>query len=119
MNTQDDQLLFEAYLKIQKKQDLPLDQFIEKRKAGAADIQQRATKKGGAAMLTAVHFAAKQKPYAHALRACKQNNCAEETRAKADALAAQLKDWSSMSQQQFQHIMGQLEAYGEVYLQAK
>ena len=119
MTNRDVEFIAEAYLKIQRKQDIPLEEFIQKRKDGAADIQARAEKKGGSALLTVVHFAAKEKPYKQALKACKADNCADVVKEQADTIVERLQNWHSLSQQQFQHLMGQLEAYGEVYLQAK
>ena len=44
MTNRDVEFIAEAYLKIQRKQDIPLEEFIQKRKDGAADIQARAEK---------------------------------------------------------------------------
>ena len=112
------EILSEA-LKIKAKQPLEPKEFISKRKKGALDIQKKAEAKGGPAMLTAVHFAAKEVPYEYSLKVCEKENAAELVKKKAEEVAEQLKDWSNMTQQRFQHLMGVLEAYGEVYLQLK
>lgn len=119
MSTLFEQLLFEAHQKLKNKQPLEPIEFVEKRKKGAADIQKKAEAKGGAALLTAVHFAAKQKPYEYALKVCEKENSAELIKDKADEILEELDDWSNLSQQRFQQLMGMLEAYGEVYLQLK
>jgi hypothetical protein len=90
--------------------------FIEKRKSGAAKIQKSSEAKGGAAKLTAIHFAAKQVPYKKALSMATKDNCAKKLKQKGDELISKLKSWDTMSQKEFQHVMGQLEAYGEVYI---
>ena len=106
-------------IKIKAKQPLEPKEFIIKRKKGAADIQKKAEAKGGAALLTAVHFAAKEKPYEYALKVCEKENAAALIKDKASDVMKELKDWSNLTQQRFQHLMGMLEAYGEVYLQLK
>jgi len=106
-------------VKIKAKQPLEPKEFIIKRKKGAADIQKKAEAKGGAALLTAVHFAAKEKPYEYALKVCEKENAEALIKDKASDVMKELKDWSNLTQQRFQHLMGMLEAYGEVYLQLK
>lgn len=93
-----------------------LHDFIEKRKTGAKKIQKSAEEKGGPSKLTAIHFAAKEKPYAQALSMTTKDNCKKTLKEKGDKLAKQLQKWHTMSQSEFQTLMGELEAYGEVYL---
>lgn len=90
--------------------------FIEKRKAGAQKIKKSSEAKGGAAKLTAIHFAAKDVPYKQAIAMANKDNCAEKLKQKGDELMTKLKSWDTMSQKEFQAVMGQLEAYGEVYI---
>lgn len=106
-------------LKIKNKQPLEPKEFINKRKKGADDIRKKAQAKGGASLLTAVHFAAKEKPYSYALSVCEKDEALELIKAKADSIMKSLKDWTNLSQQKFQHLMGELEAYGEVFIQLK
>jgi len=106
-------------IKLKTKQPLDSKEFISKRKKGAADIQKKAETKGGAALLTAVHFAAKEKPYEYALKVCEKENAVDLIKDKAADIMKELKDWSNLTQQRFQQLMGELEAYGEVYLQLK
>jgi hypothetical protein len=112
-------LLFEAHQKLKNKQPLEPNEFITKRKKGALDIQKKAEAKGGSALLTAVHFEAKQKPYDYSLKVCNKDNASELIKEKADEILEELDDWSNLTQHRFQHLMGMLEAYGEVYLQLK
>jgi len=93
-----------------------LHEFIEKRKTGADKIRKAAEAKGGPAKLTAVHFAAKEKPYKEALNLSTKENCSQALKKKAQVLVSRLKSWHTMSQREFQDVMGQLEAYGEIYI---
>jgi hypothetical protein len=96
-----------------KKTDVKLQDFLSKRQAGAKKIAAQSTKKGGYAVLTAIHFDAKEIPY----QECIDNlNDVKFVEKKADACWDKLKNWKNMSQRDFQHVMGQLEAYGEVYI---
>jgi len=112
-------VLFEATQKLKAKQPLQPSEFVEKRMKGAQDIQKKAEAKGGSALLTAVHFAAKHKPYEYSLKVCDKADAPELIKAKADDILEELQDWNTLTQQRFQQLMGMLEAYGEVYLQLK
>ena len=92
--------------------------FIEKRKSGADKIRKSSEAKGGPAKLTAIHFAAKEVPYKKALELSTKDNCNEMLKKKGDELISKLRSWHTMSQKEFQTIMGQLEAYGEVYIKS-
>lgn len=95
-----------------------LKEFVKKRAAGARKIEQMAEKKGGYSLLTAVHFKAKETPYNAALKHCEDEG-SDFIEKKADECFNKLKDWKNLSQRDFQYIMGQLEAYGEVYIRSK
>jgi hypothetical protein len=90
-----------------------LTEFIHKRLAGAKKIQAQAAKKGGYSTLTAIHFKAKFKPYAACIKNVDKSSFAEK---KASECFDKLKNWKKMSQREFQTVMGELEAYGEVYI---
>jgi hypothetical protein len=90
-----------------------LMEFLTKRLAGAKKIAAAAQKKGGYSLLTAIHFKAKFKPYAACMKHSDTPDFAEK---KADECMSKLKNWKKMSQREFQHVMGELEAYGEVYI---
>ena len=89
--------------------------FIDKRATGAEKIQKAAASKGGVATLTAIHFKAKEVPYKNCQKHCEDGDI-EYIKEKADECFDKLKSWDKMSQREFQHVMGQLEAYGEVYI---
>ena len=111
-------LLIESYLKGNKNDPEDLSVFIEKRTAGAKKIQKMAENKGGYSTLTAIHFKAKSIPY----NFCNKHANDEDStfiKEKADECFEKLKKWDKMTQREFQHVMGQLEAYGEVYIRSK
>lgn len=93
--------------------------FVTKRAAGAKKIEESARSKGSFAILTAYHFAGKVKPYADALRKAKKEDKESHFKEKYKEAYAKLKDLDSLTQKEFQMITGTLEAYGEVYIQAK
>jgi gas vesicle protein len=90
-----------------------LKEFLMKRLAGARKIQASAQKKGGYSLLTAIHFKAKFRPYSACMKHTDSSKFAEE---QADRCLSRLKNWKKMSQREFQTVMGELEAYGEVYI---
>lgn len=91
-------------------------EFFEKRAAGAQKIQKQAAAKGGPSKLTAIHFKAKEVPYKQCLKHIDDKSFAEK---KAKACLDKLANWRSMSPEQFQRVMGELEVYGEVFLKLK
>ena len=104
--------LFEAVQeKLTSKESLM--EFLHKRLAGAKKIQASAAKKGGYSTLTAIHFKAKFKPYDECMKHVDQVEFAKKA---ADDCFDKLKNWDKMSQREFQTVMGELEAYGEVYI---
>ena len=90
-----------------------LTEFLTKRLAGARKIQSAAQKKGGYSLLTAIHFKAKFRPYTQCMKYTDKPAFAKK---KAEECLNKLKNWESMSQREFQSVMGELEAYGEVYI---
>ena len=111
----DIQFLTEAYKKA-KEEEAPLALFIDKRAAGAKKIQKQAQEKGGPSLLTAVHFKAKEVPYEYC---SKHFEDLEKIEGKANEVFDKLKNWKEMSQKDFQHYMGVLEAYGEIVIRIK
>ena len=99
-----------------------LPEFLETRKAGAEKIAKSAKEKGGFSLLTATHFKAKRVPYTQAIKHAKareKDEPLEGCKERADELVKMLKNWHKMSQNDFQKITGELEAYGESYLKSK
>ena len=95
------------------------EMFAEFVTAGAKKIEETARKKGSYAILTAYHFAGKVKPYTDALKWAKKEDKAAHFKDKYKEAYSRLKSIDTLSQREFQTITGVLEAYGEVYLQAK
>ena len=112
------QYLVESFLKGVKNDLDDLKLFIEKRSQGAKKIAESAEKKGKYSTLTAIHFKAKEVPYEQAMKHFDDKND-KFIEDKADKCFDKLKDWKNMSQHQFQKVMGELEAYGEVFIRLK
>jgi len=93
-------------------------EFIIKRAAGAEKIQKMTEKKGGYSTLTAIHYAAKAKPYAESERWAEKEGRDAHFKAKAKAVYDKLSDLDSLSQKQFQSLMGEMEVWGEVYIRS-
>lgn len=92
-----------------------LADFLQARKDGAQKIVKAAEEKGGPSLLTATHFAAKDEPYQEAIDAASDSeldNCLEQ----ALSILKQLTNIENLSQDQFQALTGQMEAYGEAYI---
>lgn len=114
-----DQILLENlydYIIEAKKETLDINEFIKKRSSGAKKIQIQTQEKGGPSILTSVHFKAKEKPYEYC---SKHSDDVDSICEKADEVFDVLKDWKNMSQRDFQHYMGMLEAYGEIVIKIK
>ena len=119
----DAKLLSEAYEYILEKKEEPskeekFEEFLTKRAAGAEKIHKSAEAKGGYSTLTAIHFAAKAKPYAESEKWANKEDKNEHFKAKAKEVYEKLKDLDSLSQKQFQALMGELEVWGEVYIRS-
>jgi len=94
------------------------DEFLNKRKAGAEKLEAQTRKKGGYSLLTAIHYAAKEKPYADALKWQNKEGKEKHFKEKAEEIYKKLADLDSLTQREFQDLMGRLEVYGEVYIRA-
>lgn len=120
----DIKLLAEAYKSILEKKEEKLSEeesfelFLTKRLAGAEKIQAMTEKKGGFSTLTAIHYKAKLKPYAESEKWAEKKGKEEHFKAKAKEVYAKLKDLDSLTQREFQALMGELEVWGEVYIRA-
>lgn len=118
MNSKYIELVESVYSSIleEKNDTASIDNFIKIRSKGAEKIEKQAKAKGGASILTAIHFKAKEIPYEHCL---KNSDDLKSIEKKADVVFNKLKNWKNLSQRQFQALMGELEAYGEIYIKIK
>lgn len=91
-------------------------EFVEKRAMGAKKIQHSAEAKGGPALLTAMHFKAKEIPYRESIKHLGDQPFIKQ---KAKDCLRKLSNWDKMSQREFQTVMGQLEVYGEIFIKMK
>ena len=91
-------------------------EFLDKRLTGARKIYNQTLKKGGYALLTAIHFKAKFTPYKDAIKFASKKDGEKHLKKKADEAFNKLKSWDKLSQREFQHLTGVLEAYGEAYI---
>lgn len=103
---------------LESKKDKFLD-FLETRKKGAAKIQKSAQEKGGYSLLTSQHFKAKEIPYKKAIQHSSDENKKEYFEEEAEKCLAKLKSWKTMTQKEFQTVMGELEVWGEVYIKSE
>jgi len=110
--------LFEKVIGNETEAEQEFDLFLTKRAAGAAKIAKSAKEKGGFSTLTAIHFAAKATPYAESEKWAEKEGKEEHYKAKAKEVYEKLSDLESLSQKQFQALMGELEVWGEVYIRA-
>jgi hypothetical protein len=116
--------LAEAYTSIHEKKEVKetpeeaFDTFLIKRADGAAKLAHSTKEKGGLSILTSIHFAAKAKPYAESEKWHNKEGRNEHYKARAKEIYEKLKDLDSLSQKQFQVLMGELEVWGEVYIRS-
>jgi len=110
--------LFEKVIANETEAEQEFNLFLKKRLAGAEKIQAMTEKKGGFSLLTAIHYKAKLKPYAESEKWAEKEGKEDHFKAKAKEVYAKLKDLDSLSQKQFQSLMGELEVWGEVYIRA-
>jgi len=110
--------LFEKVITNETKAEEAFNEFLSKRLAGAEKIQAMMEKKGGYSTLTAIHYKAKLKPYAESEKWAEKDSKEEHYKAKAKEVYEKLKDLDSLSQREFQALMGELEVWGEVYIRA-
>jgi hypothetical protein len=94
-------------------------EFLETRKKGAEKIQKSAEEKGVPSILTAQHFKAKAIPYKKALEHATEEDKETYYLEEAEKCLARLKSWKTMTQKEFQTVMGELEVWGEVYIKSE
>lgn len=92
-------------------------QFLKNRKAGAMKIASSAKEKGGDAMLSYYHFAAKEKPYNDIIALLRNEGMAAAKKHCKDKYNDLMKDVDiDMDQKEYQAIVGKIEVYGECYI---
>ena len=117
------QLILEKRVDTDPSSTESFERFLDKRLAGAEKLAESTKAKGGYSTLTAIHYAAKAKPYAECIKLNSQHKENQEKvnelyKQKAEDVYSKLSDLDSLSQKEFQALMGELEVYGEVYIRA-
>ena len=117
------QLILEKRVDTDPSSTESFERFLDKRLAGAEKLAESTKAKGGYSTLTAIHYAAKAKPYAECIKLNSQHKKDHEKvnelyKQKAEDVYSKLSDLDSLSQKEFQALMGELEVYGEVYIRA-
>ena len=117
------QLILEKRVDTDPSSTESFERFLDKRSAGAEKLAESTKAKGGYSTLTAIHYAAKAKPYAECIKLNSQHKEDHEKvnelyKQKAEEIYSKLSDLDSLSQKEFQALMGELEVYGEVYIRA-
>jgi hypothetical protein len=87
---------------------MSIQDFIQARLDGATKIAKEARAKGGAAVLTAIHFEAKLPAYMQMLTKC------DKAGIEANVAACEKMLAGKTTMQQFQQLTGKQEAWGEV-----
>jgi hypothetical protein len=97
--------------------DDPLEFLINRRK-GAAETAAKAKAKGGDAILSYYHFAAKDKPYAEVMKVLKNDGLKEAIKfAKSETKRVLNElDFINDTQKEFQALVGVIEVFGECYI---
>lgn len=108
-----------VYEKVMDTTQAVIPDFISKRMAGAKKIYNEAQRKGGVALLTAAHFKVKGPAYTEIKRKVNSDDNLDFLRANIKDCLNKLKDIDKLTQSEFQAITGQLEVYGEVYIESK
>ena len=117
------QLILEKRVDTDPSSTESFERFLDKRLAGAEKLAESTKAKGGYSTLTAIHYAAKAKPYAECIKLNSQHKEDHEKvnelyKQKAEDVYSKLSNLDSLSQKEFQALMGELEVYGEVYIRA-
>jgi len=105
------------YITESKNQSEDIMDFLNNRKNGAKETAANAKKKGGDAILSYYHFAAKDKPYAEIIGSLKQEGLAAAKKLCKQKYKELIKNVDlDMSQKDYQAIVGKIEVYGECYI---
>ena len=92
-------------------------EFLKNRKAGAQETAKKAKEKGGDAILSYYHFAAKDKPYGSVIKTFKNEGLDTTIKLCKNEYKRLMKECDlDMSQKEYQDIVGVIEVYGECYI---
>lgn len=91
--------------------------FLKNRRNGAQETAKKAKEKGGDAILSYYHFAAKDKPYGEVIRAVKNDGISAAIKLCKSEYKRLMRDCDlDMSQKDYQAIVGRIEVFGECYI---
>lgn len=91
--------------------------FLKNRKAGAMKIAESAKEKGGDAILSYYHFAAKEKPYNDIMAMLRNEGMEASKKLCKERYNALMKGVDiDMDQKEYQAVVGKIEVYGECYI---
>lgn len=94
-----------------------LMEFLKNRRNGAKETAAKAKQKGGDAILSYYHFAAKDKPYAEVTSVLRNQGLNAAKKLCKENYKMLLKNVDlDMSQKEYQAIVGKIEVYGECYI---
>ena len=96
--------------------DDPME-FLKNRKAGAQDTAKKAKEKGGDAILSYYHFAAKDRPYNDIIKIFKNEGLDAALKLCKSEYKRLMRECDlDMKQTEYQAIVGKIEVYGECYI---
>lgn len=99
--------------------DDPME-FLKNRKAGAQESAKKAKEKGGDAIVSYYHFAAKDKPYAEIIRKLREEGLKPAIALCKERYANLIRQVDlDMDQKKYQAVVGEIEVYGECYIKFK
>lgn len=105
------------YLFESKHESEDIHDFLKNRKSGAQETAKKAKEKGGDAMLSYYHFAAKDRPYNEVIRTFKNDGLDAAIKLCKSEYKRLMRDCDlDMSQKDYQAIVGRIEVFGECYI---
>jgi len=105
---------------LSEQKDMSIEDFAEKRYAGAKKISMNAKEKGGVAMLTYYHFIVKLPHYKNA--ADGKFNLSKASKTYKDLcseLHSHMEDIGKVDEVKFQKLVGEIEVIGELIIKNK
>jgi hypothetical protein len=96
--------------------DDPIE-FLKNRREGAKKTAEAAKEKGGDAILSYYHFAAKNKPYGKVISVFKSEGLDATLKFCKEQYKNLMKNVDlDLNQKKYQAIVGEIEVYGECYI---